>query len=161
MSTLLESSKSQVHNANEALVRQRKFKQLVILLPKEIQELNGTGGCWEADYDKEHPIHVNLNFYQSENKDIDLVKFFKMQGFQGIVLKNYGSKDFCADGTAIIAGMQVSVSLYSLPKPDNCILEEYQEMTTKYRSKCAEEVSKDIELIPLLVTEQTGSIPDD
>jgi hypothetical protein len=113
-----------------------KALRFLAKLPQEIQALRG-----EIDWNNSTDDKGNftLTLYQYDDLDVDLLKMFKMLGFQGLKPKLVYGKTFCAEGEAIIEDTLVQVKILNVPQPENCVLEEYKETVTRYRSKCTQE----------------------
>ena len=132
MATLKEHTKQAVGRKRQALREAQEALRLVELLPEELQALDG-----EADTGYTGAL-MKIDFYQFQNKDIDLLRTLKILGVQGLTTKMSSPDNWYADGEIALLNEKdiVRICIYGLPKPPNCQIEEYQELVTKFRAIC-------------------------
>lgn len=133
MTTLKESTQCLVEKRRKSLAEAERALELLELLPPELQVLYG-----EADVGWDKVLRVTL--YQSDNKDIDLLRITKMVGTQELAPKMLSPNSWYAEGKLALLNEQgeVKISIYGLPKPRNCRIESYTETVTKYKAICNE-----------------------
>ncbi len=138
MATLLERTEELIKRQQQYLDQAIKAKEMVNLLPPELQALNG-----EADTGW-YGIDLKVEFNTFYNDSADLLKIAKMAGVQGLQSKMYYPDNWHAIGELMLSnGLKAEIHLGHLPKPPACRIEEYQETVTKYKAIC-EETGKEV-----------------
>ncbi len=134
MATLKERTELEIVAKRKSLKQAEDALELVELLPPELQELDG-----EADTGY-YGETVRITFFQFYNKGIDLLRVCKMVGTQGLIPKMSTPDNWTANGDLALPDEKgtVKIIIFSLPKPLNCRIEEYQETVTKYKAICNE-----------------------
>ena len=133
MATLKETTQKTIDYKRESLEQAIKALALVDLLPTELQNLDGEADTGYYGY------ALHINYYQHNNKDVDLLKVAKIAGVTGLSPLMFLPDSWHATGEFMLDGdNKVKVELYGLPKPPTCRIEEYQETVTKYKAVCAE-----------------------
>ena len=133
MATLKEQIANSIKLRRKSLKEVLAAQKMVELLPEEVQELNGDADTGWCDCD------LKISFYQSINKEVDLLRLFKTIGAIGFKLSMSNPDNWYTEGTFIVGdNITVKVSLGGLPNPPECRIEAYEEMVTKYKAICTE-----------------------
>ena len=131
-----ERTELKVKDYRRYLAERIKALSLLSILPTELLELDGEAGMG-------YKGTLELTYFQSLNTGVDLIKLCKMSGIQGILPTIVTKDSFRATGKCVIGEVVIIVNLYGFPKPAGCIIEEYTETVTRYRSKCPQEEVKE------------------
>ena len=134
MNNLLEDIARDIRCANQRLRELRHTKKLLLDMPTEIRELEGFI----------YPVQTFTNEtvlpITAHEGGESLLRALQTIGFIGFKKDCSGySGEWQATGEAIINDIKVKITILRVDQPPKCHLEEYHEVTTRFRIVCEED----------------------